>query len=97
MEEKKQIDFKKFTSPSSSKMYLLKIAFYIIVLGGLIYLMKSKFKSIKPKVTEPLPQPLRFKTLLSTLQIRFKIKKPPFQLKWRLFNFYGLLFKPSFL
>ena len=43
MEEKKQIDFKKFTSPSSSEMYLLKIAFYIILLGGLIYLMKSKF------------------------------------------------------
>jgi len=54
MEEKRQIDFKKFTSPSSSKMYLLKIAFYVILLGGLIYLMKSK-SSIEPKVTEPLP------------------------------------------
>ena len=62
MGEKRQIDFKKFTSPSSSKMYLLKIAFYIIVLGGLIYLMKSK-SSIKPKVTEPLPNTIQNTTI----------------------------------
>jgi len=58
MEEKRQIDFKKFTSPPSSKMYLLKIAFYVILIGGLIYLMKSK-SSIEPKVTEPLPNTIQ--------------------------------------
>ena len=42
MEEKRQIDFKKFASPSGSKMYLLKIVFYVVLLGGLIYLAKSK-------------------------------------------------------
>jgi len=42
MEEKKTVDFKKYTSPSGSKMYLLKILFYAIVLGGLIYYMKSQ-------------------------------------------------------
>ena len=41
MEEKRQIDFKKFASPSGSKMYLLKIVFYVVLLGGLIYLAKS--------------------------------------------------------
>lgn len=42
MEEKRQVDFKKFASPSGSKMYLLKIVFYVTLLGGLIYLVKSK-------------------------------------------------------
>ena len=42
MVEKRQVDFKKFASPSGSKMYLLKIVFYITLLGGLIYLVKSK-------------------------------------------------------
>jgi len=42
MEEKRQVDFKKFASPSGSRMYLLKIVFYVTLLGGLIYLVKSK-------------------------------------------------------
>jgi len=42
MEKKRQIDFKKFASPSGSKIYLLKIVFYVVLLGGLIYLAKSK-------------------------------------------------------
>ena len=42
MEEKKTVDFKKYTSPSGSKMYLLKVLFYVIVLAGLIYYMKSQ-------------------------------------------------------
>ena len=47
MEEKRPVDFKKFASPSASKMYLLKIVFYVTLLGGLIYLVKSK-ASTKP-------------------------------------------------
>ena len=38
MESKRKMDFKKYTSPPASKWYLVRIAFYIILLTGLIVL-----------------------------------------------------------
>lgn len=47
MEGRSPLDFKKFTSPSGSKMYMFKILFYVIVIGGLLYLLKVQASNKK--------------------------------------------------
>ena len=45
MKEASKINLKKHTSPPASKMYLLKIVFYILFLGTLLYLVFAKTQS----------------------------------------------------
>jgi len=44
MEEGRNIDFKKHTSPPASKLYLFKIVFYVLFLGALLYMIFSQVK-----------------------------------------------------
>lgn len=52
MESKRKLDFKKYTSPAVSKWYLARIAFYIILLTGLIALFFSQKDKPKKDVRE---------------------------------------------
>ncbi len=52
MKEERKIDFKRHTSPPVSKMYLLKVVFYVLMLGVLSYFLfklSSKKQRIKPE------------------------------------------------
>jgi len=42
MESKRKFDFKKYVLPPASKWYLARIAFYIVLLTGLIILFFSQ-------------------------------------------------------
>ncbi len=50
MEERKKMDFKRHASPPASKKYILKILFYVVFLGALLYLIFSQTN--KRKVIE---------------------------------------------
>jgi len=51
MKKERKIDFKRYTSPPVSKMYLLKIIFYVFLLAVLSYFLFKK-KGSTPKVQE---------------------------------------------
>ena len=56
MREERNIDFKRHTSPPVSKMYLLKIIFYVVLLSVVAYIIlkgNDKTPSIQDKeITE---------------------------------------------
>lgn len=53
MKEERNIDFKRHTSPPVSKMYLLKIVFYVVMLSVMLYFMfRNDSKSVKTQEKE---------------------------------------------
>ena len=42
MEERKRMNFKRHASPAASKKYILKILFYVVFLGALLYMIFSQ-------------------------------------------------------
>ena len=42
MEDQRKVDFKKYASKPASKWYLVRIAFYIVLLTGLLYVFFSQ-------------------------------------------------------
>lgn len=52
MEEERKIDFKRHASPPASKKYILKIIFYVIFLGGLVYMIISQTNKTRPLLIE---------------------------------------------
>ena len=52
MDEERKINFKRHASPPASKKYILKIIFYVVFLGALIYMITSQTKKQKPTPIE---------------------------------------------
>jgi hypothetical protein len=48
----RKIELQKFISPKASKFFLIKFAFYALVLIGLIYLIFSRFQKIIEEQTD---------------------------------------------
>tara|TARA_R110002072_G_scaffold172042_3_gene325839 strand:- start:816 stop:1001 length:186 start_codon:yes stop_codon:yes gene_type:complete len=52
MEERTKFDFKRHTSPSASRKYIVKVLFYVLFLGALLYLIFSQTKKNNSKPIE---------------------------------------------
>ncbi|HIP32602.1 MAG TPA: hypothetical protein EYG86_07570 [Crocinitomicaceae bacterium] len=52
MDERKKFDFKRHVSPAASRKYILKILFYVVFLGALLYLIFSQTNRKESKEVE---------------------------------------------
>ena len=52
MEDQRKVDFKKYASKPASKWYLVRIAFYIVLLTGLLYVFFSRNEKSNFEVEE---------------------------------------------
>lgn len=52
MEDQRKVDFKKYISKPVSKWYLARIVFYVVLLGGLLYLFFSQYGKKSVNVDE---------------------------------------------
>jgi hypothetical protein len=56
----RKIELQKFISPKASKFFLMKFAFYALVLIGLIYLIFSRFqKVVEQQNNKPLKEQMK--------------------------------------
>lgn len=52
MEEQRRVNLSQFRSPKKSKRFLVKFAFYALVLGVLSFLIMTRIRDRKPSVKD---------------------------------------------
>lgn len=53
MDQEPKINFRQYITPKKNKKFLVKFAFYAIILGVLSYVVAQKLTEKKPMIKEP--------------------------------------------